>query len=105
MKYQTRLIHMSYTNMSKASNNARTQEYKKDGLIEISLNFKVQYKVRRVREKSNAQYFYIASLKPTLHLVGQGNLGLTLHSFKRFTKFITLHFQNMQEHHIMTLES
>jgi len=47
---------------------------------------------RRVREKSNAQDFYIGSLKPELHPVNQGNLSLTLHYFKRFTKFTPLHF-------------
>jgi len=41
---------------------------------------------RRVREKNNAQDFYISSLKPELHPVYQGNL--TLHYFKRFTKFL-----------------
>jgi len=65
----------------------------------------MQYKVRRVGEKNNAQDFYIGSLKSKLHLVSQGNSSLTLHYFKRFTKFTTLHFQNMQEHHTMTLES
>jgi len=35
----------------------------------------------------------------------QGNPSLTLHYFKRFTKFTTLHFKNMQEHHIITFES
>jgi len=53
---------------------------------------------RRVREKSNAQDFYTSSVKPKLHQVCQGNPSLTLHYFKRFTKFIPLHFQNMQKH-------
>jgi len=38
------------------------------------------------------QDFYTSSLKPELHLISQGNLSLTLHYFKRFTKFTTLHF-------------
>jgi len=54
--------------------------------------------VRKVRENNNAQDFYIGSLKHKLHLVSQGNPSLTLHYFKRFTKFTTLHFQNMQGH-------
>jgi len=37
---------------------------------------------RRVREKSNAQYFYTGSLKLELHPVCQGNPSLTLHYFK-----------------------
>ena len=51
---------------------------------------------RRVREKIGAQYFYTISLKPELHPICQGNLSLTLHNFKRFTKFTLLHFQNKQ---------
>jgi len=47
---------------------------------------------RRVREKSNAQDFYTGSLKLELHPVSQGNPSLTLHYFKRFTKFTPLHF-------------
>ena len=47
---------------------------------------------RRVREESNAQDFYTSSLKPKLHPVCQGNPSLTLHYFKRFTKFTPLHF-------------
>jgi len=43
--------------------------------------------------------FYIGSLKPELHPVCQGNLSLTLHYFKSFTKYPPLHFQNMQKHH------
>jgi len=82
-----------------------TQRHHKDGSIQISLNFKVQYKVRRVRQKSNAQDFYTVSLKHELHPISQGNLRLTLHCFIIFTKFTTLHFQNVQEHHTMTLES
>ena len=54
--------------------------------------------MRKVRENNNAQDFYIGSLKHKLHLVSQGNPSLTLHYFKRFTKFTTLHFQNMQGH-------
>ena len=42
--------------------------------------------------------FYIGSLKPELHPVCQGNLSLTLHYFKSFTKYPPLHFQNMQKH-------
>jgi len=51
---------------------------------------------RRVREKIGSQDFYIGSLKPELHVVCQGNLSLTLHYFKRFTKYPPLHFQNKQ---------
>ena len=43
--------------------------------------------------------FYTSSLKPELHPVCQGNLSLTLHYFKSFTKYPSLHFQNMQKHH------
>jgi len=43
--------------------------------------------------------FYTGSLKPELHPVCQGNLSLTLHYFKSFTKNSPLHFQNMQKHH------
>jgi len=49
---------------------------------------------RRVREKIDAQDFYIGSLKHELHPVCQGNSSMTLHYFKRFTKFPPLHFQN-----------
>jgi len=51
----------------------------------------------RVREKIGSQDLYTGSLKPELHLVCQGNLSLTLHYFKRFTKYPPLHFQNMQK--------
>ena len=54
---------------------------------------------RRVREKSNAQDFYTGSLKPELYPVCQGNPSLTLHYFKRFTKFTLLHFQNFENTH------
>jgi len=53
---------------------------------------------RRVREKIDAQDFYIDSLKPKLHPICHRNLSLTLHYFKRFTKFTPLHFQNKQTH-------
>jgi len=53
---------------------------------------------RGVREKSNAQDFYTGSLKLELHPICQSNPSLTLHYFKRFTKFTHLHFQNMQKH-------
>jgi len=49
---------------------------------------------RRVREEIGAQYFYTGSLKIELYPVCQGNQSLTLHYFKRFTKFAPLHFQN-----------
>jgi len=55
-----------------------------------------------VREKSNTKDFCTSSLKPELHPVSQGNSSLTLYYFKRFTKFTTLYFQNMQEYHTMT---
>ena len=51
---------------------------------------------RKVREERAPRDFYTGSLKPELHLVCQGNLSLTLHYFKRFTKYPSLHFQNMQ---------
>jgi len=44
-------------------------------------------KERRVRKKIGSQDFYTGSLKPELHQVCQGNLSLTLHYFKRFTKY------------------
>jgi len=43
--------------------------------------------------------FYTGPLKHKLHPVYQGNLSLTLHYFKRFTKYPPLHFQNMQKSH------
>jgi len=54
---------------------------------------------RKVREERTPRDFYTGSLKPELHPVCQGNLGLTLHYFKRFTKYPPLHFRNMQKHH------
>jgi len=54
---------------------------------------------RKVREERTPRDFYTSSLKPELHPVCQGNLSLTLHYFKRFTKYPLLHFQNMQKHH------
>ena len=60
---------------------------------------------RKVREKSNPQDLYTSSLKPKLHPVCQGNPSLTLHYYKRFTKFTPLHFQNMQKHTQKNLES
>ena len=54
---------------------------------------------RKVREERTPQDFYTGSLKPELHPVCQGNLSLTLHYFKSFTKYPPLHFQNMQKHH------
>jgi len=60
---------------------------------------------RRVREKIGTQDFYTSSLKPELHPICQGNLSLTLHYFKRFTKFTPLHFQNMQKQTQKTLQS
>jgi len=54
---------------------------------------------RKVREERRPQDFYIGSLKPEVHLVCQDNLSLTLHYFKRFTKYLPLHFQNMQKPH------
>jgi len=59
---------------------------------------------RMVREKIGAQDFYTSSLKPELHPVCQGNSSLTLHYFKRFTKFTLLHFQNKQKHTQKTLK-
>jgi len=60
---------------------------------------------RKVREERTPQDFYTSSFKPELHPVCQGNQSLTLHYFKRFTKYPPLHFQNMQKHHKKTLES
>jgi len=54
---------------------------------------------RKVREEMRSRDFYTSSLKPELHPVCQGNLSLTLHYFKRFTKYPPLHFQNMQKPH------
>jgi len=54
---------------------------------------------RKVREQGRPRDFYTSSLKPELHPVSQDNLSLTLHNFKRFTKYPPLHFQNMQKHH------
>jgi len=54
---------------------------------------------RNVREERRPRDFYIGSLKPELHPVCLDNLSLTLHYFKRFTKYPPLHFQNMQKHH------
>jgi len=54
---------------------------------------------RKVREERTPRDFYTGSLKPELHPVCQGNLSLTLHYFKSFTKYSPLHFQNMQKHH------
>jgi len=53
---------------------------------------------RKVKEKRQRD-LYTGSLKPELHPVCQGNLSLTLHYFKRFTKYPPLHFQNMQKPH------
>ena len=53
---------------------------------------------RKVKEKRQRD-LYTGSLKPELHPVCQGNLSLTLHYFKRFTKCPPLHFKNMQKHH------
>jgi len=47
---------------------------------------------RKVREERTPRDFYTSSLKPELHPVCQGNLSLTLHYFKRFTKYPLLHF-------------
>jgi len=52
---------------------------------------------RKVREERTPRNFYTSSLKPQLHPIFQGNLSLTLHYFKRFTKYPPLHFQNMQK--------
>jgi len=38
--------------------------------------------------------YFVGLFCPALLLVSQGNLSLTFHYFKRFTKFTTLHFQN-----------
>jgi len=52
---------------------------------------------RKVKEERTPRNFYTGSLKPELHPIFQGNLSLTLHYFKRFTKYPPLHFQNMQK--------
>ena len=54
---------------------------------------------RKVRKERTPQDFYTGSLKPELCPVCQGNLSLTFHYFKSFTKYPPLHFQNMQKHH------
>jgi len=54
---------------------------------------------RKVRKEMRSRDFYTGSLKPKLHPVCQGNMSLTLHYFKRFTKYPPLHFQNMQKLH------
>jgi len=54
---------------------------------------------RKVRGERRPRDFYTGSLKPELHLVCQGKRNLTLHYFKRFTKYPPLHFQNMKKHH------
>ena len=58
---------------------------------------------RKVREERTPRDFYTGLLKPELHPVCQGNLSLTLHYFKSFTKYPPLHFQNMQKHHKILL--
>jgi len=45
----------------------------------------------KVREEKRPRDFYPSSLKLELHRVCQGNLNLTLHYFKRFTKYPPLH--------------
>jgi len=47
---------------------------------------------RKVKEERTPRNFYTGSLKPELHPVYQGNLSLTLHYFKSFTKYPPLHF-------------
>ena len=66
---------------------------------QVLLNFKMKMQERNVREERTPRNFYTGSLKPELHPVCQGNLSLTLHYFKIFTKYPPLHFQNMQKHH------
>jgi len=58
---------------------------------------------RKVRKERTPQDFYTGSLKPELCPVCQGNLSLTFHYFKSFTKYPPLHFQNMQKHHKILL--
>ena len=60
---------------------------------------------RKVREERRPRDFYTGLLKLELHPVCQDNLSLTLHYFKRFTKYPPLHFQNMQKTQQKTLES
>jgi len=52
---------------------------------------------RKVREERRPQDFYTGSLKPELHPFCHGNLSLTLHYFKRFTKYPP--FQKTLESH------
>jgi len=54
---------------------------------------------RIVKEKSNAQDFYIGSLKPKLHLVCQGNSSLTLHYFKRLQSLYPYTFKRCKNTH------
>ena len=56
----------------------------------------LEWKFKRRKDTMN---FYTGSLKLELHPVCQGNLSLTLHYFKSFTKYPPVHFQNMQKHH------
>jgi len=58
---------------------------------------------RKVREEGRPRDFCTGSLKPKLHPVFQGNMSLTLHYFKIFTKYSPLHFQNMQKYHTRLL--
>ena len=51
------------------------------------------------QRREDTTNFYTGSLKPELHPICKGNLSLTLHYFKIFTKYPPLHFQNMQKHH------
>jgi len=52
---------------------------------------------RKIRERRRPRDFCTGLLKPELHPVCEDNLSLTLHYFKRFTKYPPLH--NMQKHH------
>jgi len=54
MKDQIRLIPMIDTNMSTTSDYARIHKNIKKMVQFKFINFKVQYKVKRVREKNNA---------------------------------------------------
>jgi len=63
------------------------EEHENDDYTTSSLNFKMQMQERKVREKRTPRDFYAALLKHELHPVCQGNLSLTLHYSKRFTKY------------------
>ena len=83
---------MSYTNMTNVADNTKSTKMSKRWFRSQFFKLQSVMQERKVREKSNAQDFYIGSFKHELHPISQGNPSLTLHYFKRFTKFTPLHF-------------